>query len=144
MQKMDLLTAIRGVVKLYDGMLKEVCAEFGLTAMEAKIIGFLHHHPERNTIAEITEYRMLSKGNVSQSAEQLIRRNLLERSPDPEDRRRAHLSLRPASRAVTVRIEAIAEAFRERIFAGFTGREQEQFGIYLERMLQNTGMCGQE
>ena len=87
-----LLANIRRIVKLYDSMLKPVCERYTLALIEATIISFLYNNPGRDTAADIVEYRMLSKGNVSQAVESLIQKGLLQRCQDTRDRRRIHLS----------------------------------------------------
>ena len=79
----ETLLSIGQIVKLYDGLLKRVCAQFGLTAIEAKIVGFLHNNPGRDTAGDIAEVRMLSKSNVSQAVESLIGKGLLRRDRPP-------------------------------------------------------------
>ena len=77
------------IVKLYDSMLKPVCERYTLALIEATIISFLYNNPPaRDTAADIVEYRMLSKGNVSQAVESLIQKGLLQRCQDTRDRRR--------------------------------------------------------
>lgn len=68
---------IRRIMKLHDGMLKEICAKYQLTPIEAKIIRFLYNNPEKNTATDIVELRMLQKGNVSAAVESLVNKSLL-------------------------------------------------------------------
>ena len=50
--------------------------------MEATIITFLRNNPNVDTAADIAELRMLSKGQVSQAVESLVRKGLVRRQPD--------------------------------------------------------------
>lgn len=68
-----LLTNIRRIVKLYDGMLKTVCDHYHLIPIEASIISFLYNNPGKDTAADIVQLRMLSKSNVSQAVESLFK-----------------------------------------------------------------------
>ena len=97
----ELFMGLRSLFRLYDKMLKKVCTEHDLTLVEADIISFLHNNPGKDTAADIVELRMLSKGAVSKSVESLIQKSLLERTPDLEDRRRIHLTLRTVERCVS-------------------------------------------
>ncbi len=132
-----LLLNIRRIVKLYDGMLKPVCGRYGLTPMEAAVVSFLFNNPGKDTAADIVEIRMLSKSNVSQAVESLIRKSLLQRRQDTGDRRRIHLSLTPESAPITREIEAVREDFRRQIFRGFSEEEVEQFTRFSERIAEN-------
>ena len=93
-QNTETWMGIRGVIKLYEKMLKRVCTEHHLTVIEADVISFLQNNPEKDTAADIVELRMLSKGAVSKAVESLIQKSLLDRRPDQQDRRRIHLILR--------------------------------------------------
>ena len=68
----DFLTNTRRIIKLYESMLRSICEKHRLTLLEATILSFLHNNPGVDTAADITELRMLSKGNVSQAVESLI------------------------------------------------------------------------
>ena len=91
------LLNFRRIMKLHEGILKKVCEEYQLTLTEASIICFLKNNPTLDTAGDIVEIRMLSKGNVSQAVESLIRKSLLQRTQDTDDRRKIHLSLLPGA-----------------------------------------------
>ena len=75
----DILRTVRMMIKLYDKMLRSICDRYQLTQIEADIISFLKNNPGKDTVGDIAELRMLSKGNVSRGAEELIQRGLLRR-----------------------------------------------------------------
>ena len=133
-----LLVNFRRVIRLYDTMLKPVCQRWGLAPLEATIVSFLYNNPGRDTAADIVEYRMLSKGNVSTAVESLMRKGLLPRRQDQGDRRRIHLSLTPRAKPITQEVEAVREAFRRQLFRGFTQQEQELFAQFQQRLAENT------
>lgn len=133
-----LLVNFRRVIRLYDTMLKPVCQRWGLAPLEATIVSFLYNNPGRDTAADIVEYRMLSKGNVSTAVESLMRKGLLQRRQDQGDRRRIHLSLTPRAKPITQEVEAVREAFRRQLFRGFTQQEQELFAQFQQRLAENT------
>ena len=138
-----LLANIRRVVKLYDSMLQLVCDRYDLSPIEATIISFLHNNPGKDTAADISELRMLSKSNVSHAVENLIQKSLLQRRQDTADRRRIHLSLTPEARPITQAIEQVRDGFLEQIFRGFTEEEKRQFARFNERIAENTKMAAE-
>ena len=138
-----LLANIRRVVKLYDSMLRLVCDQYGLVPIEATIISFLFNNPGKDTAADISELRMLSKSNVSHAVENLIQKSLLQRRQDTADRRRIHLSLTPETRPITQAIERVRDGFLEQIFRGFTEEEKRQFARFNERIAENTKMAAE-
>lgn len=137
LKTMDLLTCIRCISKAYDGVLKKICAGFGLTLLEVKVVSFLHNNPKMNTAGDISEYRLLSKGNVSHAVESLIRQGLLERVPDRSDRRKVRLYLLPAAKPVTDRIDFEWEKFDKRLLERFEEKEILQFDLFKEKLMQN-------
>ncbi len=131
------LTNIRRTVKLYDSMLRPVCDQYNLSSMEVTIISFLYNNPSKDTAADIVELRMLSKGNVSKAVENLIQKSLLQRQQDREDRRKIHLSLTPAAKPVTQKIERVKQTFRKQVFRGFSAEEQALFIQLNNRIAEN-------
>ena len=137
MQSADLLRCIRCISKAYDGVLKRICSERGLSLLEVKVISFLHNNPEMNTAGDIAEYRLLSKGNVSRAVDSLIRQGYLRRVPDTAGRRRVYLYLLPSSAPVTDRIDREWSAFDAKLFCGFGEEEKQQYDRFKELLMQN-------
>lgn len=136
-QSTELLTIIRRTVKRYDDLLKPVCSRYHLFPVEVSIISFLHNNPEKDTAADIVEFRMLPKSNVSLAVESLIRKSLLVRRQDTRDRRKIHLSLTPAAEPVIREIEQVRLQFYQQVFQGFTSEEQQQFASMNARIAKN-------
>ena len=116
----DFLTNTRRIIKLYESMLRSICEKYRLTLLEATILSFLHNNPGVDTAADITELRMLSKGNVSQAVESLIQKGLLLREQDGADRRRIHLHPTTAAAAITVSLEEGRRQFQAEVFCGLS------------------------
>ena len=137
MLRSDLLDSIRCITKAYEKILKKVCAVYGINLLEAKIISFLHNNPEKNTAGDISEYRMLSRGNVSQAIDRLIRLGLMARRRDEADRRRVYLYLLPASEPVTSMMDGEWDKFSTTLFSGFSLKEKELYDGFRERLVFN-------
>ncbi len=125
------------VEKLYSELLKSVCGRFGLSAIEAKIIGALKFCPDAYTAGEIAAAKLLSKGNVSTAVDKLIRRGFLWSETDKTDRRRINLYLTPAAEPICAGIGDCLKLFDECVFAGFTAEEKAVFNALKERMAAN-------
>ena len=137
-QNTETWMGIRGVIKLYEKMLKRVCTEHHLTVIEADVISFLQNNPEKDTAADIVELRMLSKGAVSKAVESLIQKSLLDRRPDQQDRRRIHLILKPEAGPVTESIESVQDEFWDMVLEGFTEEELEGYARFRKKRLNNS------
>ena len=139
----DFLLGIRAAMKFQDSLLKQLSETYGLTLIEANVITFLHNNPEKDTAADITELRMLSKGNVSQAVESLIQKSLLYRTQDTKDRRKIHLSLAEKTKPITQEIERVREKFRERVFQGFSEEEEKLVVQFNKRIAENIKLEGE-
>ena len=133
----DALMAIRQTMKFYDLCLDGVREQYHLTKIEVTIISFLKNNLGHDTAAEISDMRMLSKGNVSRGADELICRGLLERIPDKTDRRVIHLRLLPEAAPIVEAIEAATVDFSRQIFEGFTPEDMMAFHNLNMRLSQN-------
>lgn len=140
----ELLMGIRYVVKYLDRINREIGKEFGLSQTEVNIISFLHNNPGKDTASDITELRMMQKGNVSQAVELLIQKGYLERKQDCKDRRRIHLSLTRKSESITKETDKGRKELEEQIFAGFTSQERLLYLELCSRIFKNAieGMEG--
>lgn len=134
----EFLSGIRGIVKLHESMLKDICETYRLTLTEAAVISFLHNNPQRDTAADIVELRRLQKSNVSCAVETLSRKGLISRRQDEADRRRVHLSLTDEAVPVIESIDLLQAEFQKQVFYGFSDREIEIFDSMNERISDNT------
>lgn len=133
----EIWTGLRSLLRLYDHMLKDVCKEHDLTLVEAEVVSFLRNNPKKDTAADIVELRMISKGAVSKAVEELIRKSLMERIPDTEDRRRIHLKLRPEAVPVMESIDRAGKEFRKYILEGFAEEELVMQDRLFQRLTGN-------
>ena len=132
-----LLLLYRRIQKLYDRHMDDIRKSFSLSRIEITIISFLHNNPGLDTAGVIAEYRMLSKGNVSQSVEALIQKGYLERFPDSEDRRRIHLSLTAHASEIVRQIDEIKRDFYQALAEGLTESEIMQYQAITDKITEN-------
>lgn len=133
------LITIRQVMKFYEQCQEPVRKRYQLSKMEILIMSFLHNNPGHDTVGEIADMRMLSKGNVSRGADSLIKRGLLERLPDQVDRRWVHLRLLPQAVPIVDDIEAASMVFAREAFAGFTPEDIKTFRALNHKLAVNAG-----
>lgn len=133
----DILLMIRGLGKLNDKCLESVRKEYGLSQIEVNIMGFLHNNPEKDTAGDISFWRMLPKGNVSQGVESLIQKGFLERFPDKEDRRKIHLCITDKANNMVHGIDRVREEYGNKIFDGLSEEEIQLYFRINEKILEN-------
>ncbi len=80
----------------------------GLTLPQIRALAFVNADPACAP-SQLAEYLMLSRPAVTRLLDGLVRRKLVTRHPDPDDRRRLRLSLTSAGR---VRLESYFRAAR--------------------------------
>lgn len=133
----EFLINMRKIIKLHEGMLRELGEVYEISLMEATIISFLHNNPGKDTAGDIVELRMLQKSNVSQAVELLYKKGFLTRRQDREDRRRIHLFLTEKAKPVTDAMDKIWKRFEEKAFAGVSEEEKKQFIKTNEQIKEN-------
>ena len=131
------MVVLRQTIKFYELCLERIRKEYDLTRIEVAVITFLANNPDKNSVAEIAEERMLSKGNVSRGVDSLCRRGYLERVPDKVDRRWVHLQLLPKADPLIAEVWGAIDSFQTQIFKDFTSEEYEQFRHLREKIAGN-------
>ena len=133
----DVVLFHRSSLKLYDSLLKEICDSCDLSGLELTIISFLHNNPEYDTAKDISVFRMIPKGNVSQGVNSLMEKGLLLRNPDANDRRKIHLSLTEQSIPLVEKVENAKKQFMDLAFHGFSQEDWENYTRYCDRVSRN-------
>lgn len=133
----DILVMIRGLDKLNNKCLEPVRKKYALSQMEVIIMGFLHNNPGKDTVGDISSWRMLPKGNVSQGVESLIQKGFLHRFPDKTDRRKIHLCITDKANEMIVGIDKARNAYDNQIFNGLSEEEKKMYFRINEKILEN-------
>ena len=114
-----------------------MCVRHDITQTELDILAFLNNHPGLDTASDIVKYRMLQKGNVSCAVDSLIRKGLLARMSDRDDRRLIHLLLTVRGKSIIPDMEHSHRQMTERLFVGFTVEERTMYQKMNERIFRN-------
>ena len=130
--------------KFYDRQFSDFAARTGLSMREIHVLLFLANNPGYDTARDISELRGLSKSQVSQAVELLAAEGFLLRTPDKADRRVVHLSITPAGLPLTRDCQAIQTACGQRLLAGLSEKEKQQFALLLETVLDNGSQLAEE
>lgn len=133
----DILIMIRGLDKLNNKCLEPVRKKYALSQIEVIIMGFLHNNPEKDTVGDISSWRMLPKGNVSQGVESLIQKGFLQRFPDKTDRRKIHLCITEKADEMIVGIDKARNLYDKQIFNGLSEEEKKLYFRINEKILEN-------
>lgn len=139
------------ILQFYQNYSRFYCRRFapllersGLSMREINVLLFFANNPGYDTAREVTQYRGLSKSQVSQAVDLLCAQGLLERQTDPSDRRVVHLHLTEEARPLTREAQTIQASCTAQLLDGFSSEETEQFCGFLERVLDNASSLAKE
>lgn len=117
--------------------------KYDLRKVDVEVLYYLSKCGERNTPTDIKTDSMLTKSHISQSVDMLQKRNLLELTPDYNDRRCVHLTLTEQAKAVVEDINKAWDDLNRIILDGVTEEEKRTFcriaakiGANMDRALQ--------
>lgn len=130
-----------GKIYVLDQYLQEcvmpVCKEYHLNNTELTVLLFLYNNPSQNTATDIIKYSRMAKANISKAVEHLMRRDLLVRVRDTQDRRVSHLCLTPTAECIMPDLLGASEQYLRGIFEGFTPEEMHTFSRLNNRLAIN-------
>jgi len=92
---------------------------FATTLPRFDYLAQLERHPEGLRMNALSRYLMVTGGNVTGLTDQMVAEGLVERLPDPEDRRSLIVRLTPAGRTRFLEMAAEHEAWLVELFEGF-------------------------
>ncbi len=114
-----------------------VCKEYNLNSTEMTVLLFLHNNPDKDTAKNIIEYSRMAKANISKAVEHLMRRDLVVRIRDTQDRRVFHLCLTETAERIMPDLHAAAETYLRGVFADFSPEELRAFNAFNNRIAEN-------
>lgn len=89
---------------------------------------------ERLTVGEIGRETSLAKNTVSAVVDGMVRKGILERTINPENRRETIVSLTERARGMRGKYEEVSQRMNELFYRGFSEGEREAFEGYLARV----------
>jgi len=132
-----LLQFSRHFSKFYDRQFEPLLEKYGLSMRESQVLLFLANNPGYDTARDITEFRGISKSQVSQAVDLLAAEGLLLRTPDRKDRRIVHLSITEAGLPVARAAQAIQADCGQALVEGLTQKQLELLETLMETLLEN-------
>ena len=124
----------------FDQAVSVALAQMDLTAAQGRIMGFLSHRQTPPCSRDIEEAFQLSHPTVSGLLARLEKKGFIEFRPDPDDRRCKRIYILPKGHACNETMHRTIKANEEKIVAGFSEEEKEQFSRLLLRAISNVGI----
>jgi len=104
---------VRAETRLYNAVAERLKAEAGMSAGHFELLRYVRDHPGAR-VADIAAAFAIGVGTTSKIADRLEREGLLERRPNPANRRSSLLALTPEGETAVSRVEpAWRAAIRE-------------------------------
>ena len=108
--------------------------EFGTTLPRFDVLSALERHPEGLTMGQISDYIMVSNGNVTAVVNRLLDDGWLLRTTDKSDRRVATVRLTRKGRQTFLRMATLHEQWIDHMCQGLTDRRIEDLMSALSDM----------
>jgi DNA-binding MarR family transcriptional regulator len=120
------------------GVDRRMLAGLGLPLTSLRVLGHLHSHGEGRVLAIARRMHMLGS-QVSKSMMALVEHGLVQRCPDPRDRRGTRFALTPEGRALYEDVLARAAAKQREVAALIGADGYRQLSAWLDVLIAGYG-----
>lgn len=111
--------------------------EFGITLPRFDLMAQLERHPEGLRMGELSKRMMVTGGNITGIAEQLVQEKLVVRVPDENDRRAYSVKLTASGRRAFSRMAAAHEEWITELLGGVSSKEKGKLIELLSQIKQH-------
>lgn len=129
---------LKDVSRRYSLRFEQHARDISLTLMQCKTLVYLEKN-EGISQAKLAELTAMDAMMMVRIVDRMEADQLLERRPDPADRRARQLYLTKKAKPFLEKISLLAEATRSEVFAGISKADREAFMHTLEKM--HTNVC---
>lgn len=128
---------ITQIKQLQDRIFERLLLENGIeiSGGQGRIL-FILWKEDNLSISEISEKTSLAKNTVSVVIDGMVRKGIVERNINPQNRRQTIVSLTEYAKSLQARYEAVSQQMNLLFYQGFSEEEQKQFERYLVRILE--------
>jgi DNA-binding MarR family transcriptional regulator len=123
-------------VRVEDAIRSRLRTSFGITLPRFDLMAQLEREPDGLRMGELSKRMMVTGGNVTGIVDQLEREGLVERVPDPIDKRAATVRLTGAGRSAFAEMAAVHEGWVAELFAGIPAADKSKMISLLDTMKQ--------
>jgi DNA-binding MarR family transcriptional regulator len=121
-------------VRIENEIRTRLRASFGITLPRFDLMAQLERHPDGLRMGELSRRMMVTGGNVTGITDQLEKEQLVQRVPDPHDRRAFTVKLTAAGRRAFAEMAAVHEAWIEELLQDIPGLDKAQMIALLATM----------
>ncbi|WP_205663237.1 MarR family winged helix-turn-helix transcriptional regulator [Alteromonas facilis] len=117
--------------------------KFALSITEWRIMAVLGEHPGISA-DEISLKTQLEKSILSRAISKLLKRNLIERTIAPDDRRRSEIRLSSTGMTVYREIVPLSHQYETALLSCLSAAEKQQFSDIIDRLYAHADTLHQE
>ena len=139
MPPFEMLSFGRKVGRVYGTMCTPILRQYDLNQTEFDLLMFLANNPDKNTARDACRIRGIKKGLVSVTADSLLRRGLITRTADADDRRLARLIPTDASAPIVSAGREVQAAFFRAVTSCLTKEELETYIALTQKLVAHVG-----
>lgn len=127
------------LVKNYEGFDRICLSQYGVTASQGYALMFL---PQEGNLSmnDLSEVMGIANSTMTRVIDPLVKKGLVQRAPDDEDRRIVRVSLTAAGQGLRLTLEKAAQGFFQQALANIQESERENILYALEQV--NRAMAG--
>ena len=133
---MELFNYSSFIKKVVERAYLDITKEHGLTNNEIAVISYLAAG-DGDTASDIVNDLLFSKSHVSLSVDSLVKRGMIEKVQDAQDKKIYHLLLTEKAVPVTEGLSRRKQEIEKIFFRGLTEKEKEQFQRMAEKIVAN-------
>jgi DNA-binding MarR family transcriptional regulator len=128
---------ITRLARLFDAALDEAFKSFGLHPGDYWVLAALRRvgPPFALTPTELARHRMMTSGGMTVAIDRLERRGLVQREPNPDDRRGSLVRLTDEGQELSSDAMARHIEVEQELVAGLDAEESDQLAQLLHRLL---------
>jgi DNA-binding MarR family transcriptional regulator len=123
--------------RLLEAQLEEIKKKHDLKKVEIEVLFYLSKCGSEDTPTDITHRLNLNRGHVSQAIDSLLQKDLIEATPDVQDRRCMHYTITAKADSIIDEIARAKKEMDKKLFRGITKEEIEIYKKITEKMLKN-------
>ena len=118
--------------RIFDRLLQQNGIE--ISGGQGRIL-FLLWKKDHLTMTEISRQTALAKNTITVVIDGMVKKGIVLREQNPENRREMIISLTDRARALQEKYELVSQQMNAMFYEGFSPEEQRQFEAYLLRIL---------
>ncbi|HZX26087.1 MAG TPA: MarR family transcriptional regulator [Telluria sp.] len=121
-------------VRVENEIRSRLRTNFGITLPRFDLMAQLERHPDGLRMGELSRRMMVTGGNVTGITDQLEEEGLVQRVPDPADRRAYSVKLTSAGREAFAQMAVVHEGWVAELFGGMAPADKAQLIDLLDKM----------